>query len=124
VKSALPLDPKSLVERSKLNEIQQILAAHFPAAIDDVLLQVYPCQYSSDPSVFIRGEICIGRNAIYFRNLDEIASDFNISILYRDVNALELLNAKRVLLPDSIIIETKEQQVLFSLILDFFDALK
>ena len=90
--------------------------------MDDVLLQVYSSQYLTESNTSVRGELCIGRNAIYFRNLDESNSDVNISILYRDVNALEVMGAKRVMLQDSIVIGTKEQQVFKYLYLVLFYA--
>jgi hypothetical protein len=61
----------------------------------------------------------IGRNAIYFTgkrpNLAEATAEYPadilITILYRDINGLEIVSTKRVLVPDAIQIETKERQV-------------
>jgi hypothetical protein len=95
----------------------------FPSAIDDLLIQIYPCVYSPTDGNSPKGQLMIGRNAIYFTdrklepgNLSDPApgSDTKISILYRDVNSLEYwVPNKKVSGTDYIQIGTKEQQVFY-----------
>ena len=66
-----------------------------------------------------KGQLCLGRTALYFtgkrsnpsESTPEYPYEIHISILYRDVDYLEVVGAKRVLVPDPIQIGTKEKQV-------------
>lgn len=74
------------------------------------------CTYWPTESVSARGQMVIGRNSVYFmgkrqESSNEIPLEINISITYRDVNTLELVAAKRVLIPDPIQIGIKDRVV-------------
>ncbi len=68
-----------------------------------------------------KGQLCLGRTALYFtgknqnpsESTPEYPNEIYFSILYRDVDSLEIVGAKRVLVPDAIQIGTKEKQVTF-----------
>jgi hypothetical protein len=71
--------------------------------------------------VSAKGQLCLGRTALYFtgkrqnpsESTPEYPNEIYFSILYRDVDSLEIVGAKRVLVPDAIQIGTKEKQVTF-----------
>ena len=84
---------------------------------------MYNCTYAPNENVSIKGNLCIGRNAVFFTGqrsnpadaTPEIPFEVNISLLYREVSSLEIVGAKRVLVPDAIQLGTKDKQVSFFL---------
>ena len=82
----------------------------FLGALEDVLLNVYSASIQDATKGSIRGQLCIGRNAMYFigSNID----DMHLSILYRDVNKLEMAASRSVLTPDTMEVGTKDRVVL------------
>ncbi|KAI8900293.1 rab-GTPase-TBC domain-containing protein [Globomyces pollinis-pini] len=115
-------NPQAASVQSKLADIKTQLNQYFVGADDDVLLNAYVCNYWPTETVSARGQLCMGRNSLYFigkkQSLDiqsDVPNDVSVSLLYRDVNSLDLVNAKRVLIPDSIQISTKDKTHTFTL---------
>ncbi|KAJ3320070.1 hypothetical protein HDV06_005720 [Boothiomyces sp. JEL0866] len=109
-------NPQSVSAQSKLTEYKAILNSKFNGAEDDVLLNVYECAFSE---ANIKGNLSICRNTFYFvgkKDKPEAGeADVELSILYRDVNSLEIVNSKKLLAMDSIQVGTKDQTFQFTL---------
>ena len=82
---------------------------------------MYNCTFTPNESISAKGQLCLGRNALYFTGKrpappsesdPEWPFEIYITILYRDVEALDIVGAKRVLIPDAIQVGTKSKQVL------------
>ncbi|KAJ3269462.1 TBC1 domain member 8B [Terramyces sp. JEL0728] len=111
-------NPQTVAAQSKLAEYKLILNSKFNAE-DDVLLNVYECSFSENN---IRGSLSICRNTFYFIGKKDKPEpgepDIELSVLYRDVNSLEIVNSKKLLAMDSIQVGTKDQSYQFTLSAD------
>lgn len=76
---------------------------------------MYECAFSD---ANIKGNLSICRNTFYFigkRDKPEAGeADVELSVLYRDVNSLEIVNSKKLLAMDSIQVGTKDQSVMLA----------
>ncbi|KAH6573779.1 hypothetical protein BASA61_005347 [Batrachochytrium salamandrivorans] len=117
-------DPQVVGAMAKLQEVKSELIRVFPSAADDVLLNYYACTYWAAETISARGQIFVGRNNLYFSGTRQagpadqdtsVPLSVSILIAYKDVNSLELVNAKRLLLPDSIQIGIKDKTFTFAL---------
>ncbi|KAL5033200.1 hypothetical protein RTP6_001200 [Batrachochytrium dendrobatidis] len=124
-------DPQVAGVMAKLLDVKNQLTKVFPSAQDDVLLNYYACTYWATESTSARGELCIGRNSLYFSGSRQagqgdqdasIPSNVTLLITYRDVNSLELVNAKRLLLPDTIQIGVKDKVEVFRILTSLCNA--
>ncbi|KAI8926099.1 hypothetical protein BC831DRAFT_458036 [Entophlyctis helioformis] len=117
-------DPQAAGAKAKLLDIKNQLALVFPSANEDVLLNFYPCTYWVTDVISARGQLCIGRNTVYFfgtRQPGQADQDTSVptsvAILfpYRQISVLELVTAKRALIPDSIQVGVKDKTYTFVL---------
>ncbi|KAL2911819.1 hypothetical protein HK105_208669 [Polyrhizophydium stewartii] len=117
-------DPQAAGAKAKMLDIQRQLIQIFPNASDDVLLSYYACTYWATDNVSARGQLCIGRNTVYYFGTRQpgpadqdagLPFNFTILIPFKDISSLELVGAKRVLVPDSIQVGTKDKMFTFSL---------
>lgn len=84
---------------------------------------VYACTYWTSESSSTRGQLCITRNHVCFHGSTSPAdsgsinaTDVAILIPLKNITSLQLVNANRVLLPDSIEIGTKRKNVEYHII--------
>ncbi|TPX64567.1 hypothetical protein SpCBS45565_g05797 [Spizellomyces sp. 'palustris'] len=118
------VDPRAAEVQAKLQEVRKSLLPNFPILSDEILLNFYACTYWISETVAARGQLCITRNYVCFYGSKSAGqpesnllnpSDVSISIGLKDITSLELVNASRLLLPDSIQIGTKRKNYTFSL---------
>ncbi|KAJ3173298.1 hypothetical protein HDU87_007671 [Geranomyces variabilis] len=116
------VDPRAAEVQAKLQQVLQELVPTFPALAGEVLLNFYACTYWITDQVSARGQLCITRNYVCFTGtrppgvVDPLISErIGILVAFKDVMSIDLVDANRVLLPDSIRISTKQQHHTFSL---------
>ncbi len=89
--------------------------------MDDLILNFYACTYWASETASARGQLCIGRNGLYFFGAaqpgmapeETLPGRVSLYVAYKDVLSLELVHAKRVLNPDSIQVGVKNKVVPF-----------
>ncbi|KAJ3185979.1 TBC1 domain member 8B [Gaertneriomyces sp. JEL0708] len=101
------------------------LSLAFPVFRTEILLNSYACTYWLDDTNSVRGQLHISRNHVCFNGKPtqkqpqaetiHTSMDIAICIAFKDVLSLELINANRVLLPDSVQIGIKDKNYIFSL---------
>lgn len=106
----LELDQEQGDTNQKIQETKKLLDSVFLGALEDVLLNVYSASIQDQKKGTIRGQLCIGRNAMYF--IGSSTDGIHLSILYRDVNKLGLAASRSVLTPETMEVGTKEKVVL------------
>ncbi|KAJ3283578.1 hypothetical protein HK104_010324 [Borealophlyctis nickersoniae] len=117
----------------KLNEIDAQKTALTPEQIDNVLLRQFEelteeavGEIPGQRSGRTRGQLCVTRNLVTFHgsrppgqtsdsDTGQLEQNVTVCIAFKDVFSLELVNAKRVLLPDGIQIGVKDKSHVFSL---------
>ncbi|TPX34238.1 hypothetical protein SmJEL517_g03161 [Synchytrium microbalum] len=114
------LEPRITGAVSRLTEKRAQLIHLFPGLEDEVLLNFYTCNYIENESNSVRGTLYISRNYVCFHGTrgvetESSSSHVRIRIPYKDVLGLEMVTAKRVLMPDSIQISLKDSNYSFSL---------
>ncbi|KAI8589919.1 rab-GTPase-TBC domain-containing protein [Geranomyces variabilis] len=116
------VDPRAAEVQAKLQQVLQELVPTFPALAGEVLLNFYACTYWITDQVSARGQLCITRNYVCFTGtrppgvVDPLIPErIGIRVAFKDVMSIDLVDANRVLLPDSIQISTKQQNHTFSL---------
>lgn len=107
---------------AKMGEMKTQLHPIFPSSKDDVLLCFFSCNYCPTDMISIKGQLLIGRDGFYFigtRIEDAVELDVpknvQLSMQYRQVSILEIVNGKRILGPDLIQIGIKDRSVSRSL---------
>ncbi|KAJ3134127.1 hypothetical protein HDU90_005223 [Geranomyces variabilis] len=110
------VDPRAAEVQAKLQQVLQELVPTFPALAGEVLLNFYACTYWITDQVSARGQLCITRNYVCFTGtrppgvVDPLIPErIGIRVAFKDVMSIDLVDANRVLLPDSIQISTKQQ---------------
>ena len=64
----------------------------------------YNCTLEYDDGISKKGKICVGRNKLYFMEIikDSESEGENITFPYREINLLNMIPSKRLLIPDLI----------------------
>ncbi|KAJ3153650.1 hypothetical protein HDU86_005148 [Geranomyces michiganensis] len=116
------VDPRAAEVQAKLQQVLQELVPTFPALAGEVLLNFYACTYWITDQISARGQLCITRNYVCFTGArppgvvdPSIPEKIRTLVAFKDVMSIDLVDANRVLLPDSIQIKAKQQNHTFSL---------
>ena len=114
-------DPQTAGTVAKLTEIKSLLMQIFPSVHGEVLLNFFQCTYWPTETVSARGQLCICRNTLYFfgtrqsGDTENTPNNIEVQIAFKDVGSLELVSAKRLLVPDSIQVGVKDKLHMFAL---------
>ncbi|TPX55175.1 hypothetical protein PhCBS80983_g05535 [Powellomyces hirtus] len=118
------VDPRAAEVQAKLQQVLQEIQPVFPALAGEVLLNFYACTYWINDQLSARGQLCITRNYVCFQGVKapgstdgdaKEAQNVRFILALKDIMSIDLVDANRVLLPDSIQISTKTKNYTFSL---------
>ncbi|KAJ3103972.1 TBC1 domain member 8B [Phlyctochytrium planicorne] len=122
-------DPKASGGQNKSTEMKAQMEQAFPSLKDETLIDFNPATYWGNDTTPIRGTLLVTRNFVNFISTGAPADSAanattRISIAFKDIIALDVVAAKRVLTPDCIQITIKERSYPFALYLKRKEVLR